>query len=241
MELHINTTSDELICEMADYFVDQATKFISSNSVFNVVLSGGNSPKALFKLLAQDSYNKKIDWNKINFFFADERYVPADDPENNSRMAKETLFDPLNIPKNQIFVIDTSLSPEEAGSNYFKTIQNHFNGKKVVFDLILLGLGDNSHTASLFPNTSILADHSISVKAVYLSAEKKYRISMTAGMINQAKNIAFLVYGKSKAAAVKHILKDDFNPNEFPAQLIKPVNGNLEWFIDQSAASELND
>ncbi len=239
MGLHIYNNSDELIFAIADYFVAQAAKFIKSKSVFNVVLSGGNSPKALFKLLATYSYKNKVDWDKINFFFADERDVPKDDPENNGNMVKETLFDPLNISPSQIFAIDTSLSPEKSASAYTQTIQDHFDGKKLEFDLILLGLGDNSHTASLFPYTKILTEQSSSVKSVYLADKKKYRISMTASLINQAKNVAFLAYGHSKAAAVKHVLKDAFNPHEFPAQLIKPINGKLEWFIDKSAAAEI--
>jgi 6-phosphogluconolactonase len=239
MAIYIYKTVPHLIKAIADFVVTIAQNAIAMNGQFNIALSGGNSPKKLYEMLASPDYLQRIDWSKVNFFFGDERYVPAHDADNNSNMVRSVLFDPLDIAESNIFTINTSLSPDEAARNYATQITNHFNGKEPVFDLILLGLGDNSHTASLFPYTAVLDDQSTSVQAVFLQEQNVYRITMTAPMINQARQIAFLVYGQSKAAAVHHVLEDGYNPAKYPAQLIKPDGGNVQWYLDEEAASLL--
>ena len=239
MTFHILKTNLELINAIAGHFISVCKNAIASRGEFNVVLSGGNSPKKLYKLLASPEYKKQVNWKKVNFFFGDERNVPANDPENNAFMAKRTLFDPLDISKSNIFPINTSLSPQESAKSYTATITAHFGGREPRFDLILLGLGDNAHTASLFPYTPVLTDKSASVQAVFLEGQKIYRISMTAPLINQARNIAFLVFGQEKAEAVHHVLADEIDPEKYPAQLIDPVKGELHWFLDEAAASLL--
>jgi 6-phosphogluconolactonase len=230
----------ELIKAVADYFIDTAEDSIASHGEFNVALSGGVSPKRLYELLASPEFSQKLNWDKVNFFFGDERYVPGDDPDNNALMVEKALFDPLNIAASRIFAIDTSFSPEEAAKKYTSVITDHFKGKKAQFDLILLGLGDNSHTASLFPYTPVLADKSASIQAAYLEDQNIYRITMTAPLINQAHHIVFLVYGEAKAEAVRHVLEDELNEEKYPAQLIQPEKGDLRWYLDNSAASRLN-
>ena len=239
MNINVFKTVHELIGATADYFVKVAQESIALRDEFNVVLSGGSSPEKLYKLLASPNYKQQVDWAKINFFFGDERHVPANDPENNALMVKRTLFDPLNISASKIFSINTSLSPIEAAKTYSELITTHFKGQKVGFDLILLGLGDNSHTASLFPDTPVLAEKLATVKSVFLKQLNIYRITMTAPLINQATHIAFLVYGEAKADAVKHVLEDRFDAEKYPAQLIHPEQGDLEWFLDETAASGL--
>lgn len=237
MSVHILKTIPELINVIAGHFISVGKNAIAARGEFNVVLSGGNSPKKLYELLASPEYEEKINWKKVNFFFGDERYVPANDPENNAYMAKRTLFDPLNISKSNIFPINTSLSPQEAAKNYTTTISAHLSRQELQFDLIILGLGENSHTASLFPYTPVLTDKSTSVQTVFLEEQKVYRITMTAPLINRARNIAFLVYGQKKAEAVHHVLEDKFDPQKYPAQLINPLKGELHWFLDEAAAS----
>jgi 6-phosphogluconolactonase len=240
MEINIYKTIHELLLAMADYFLSTAQSSISTRGEFNVVLSGGSSPKLLYEMLASPDFKYRLDWESVNFFFGDERFVPADDPQNNALMVKKALFHPLNISQSRIFPINTSLSPQEAAERYTSTITDHFKGRKVRFDLILLGLGDNSHTASLFPYTSVLVDKSASIKEVYLEQQNIYRITMTAPLINQAHHIAFLVYGEAKADAVHHVLENERDENKYPAQLIQPENGNLKWYIDEAAASHLD-
>ncbi len=239
MTLHISKTVPEVIVAIADYIVSVTQDSIATRGECNVVLSGGSSPELLYKMLASVQYRKQLNWDKMNFFFGDERNVPSNDAQNNANMVKRTMFDPLNISSSRIFPINTSLPPDEAAKDYSELIAKHFKGKEPIFDLILLGLGDNSHTASLFPYTPILHNQSVSVQSVFLMEQNVYRISMTAPMINLARHITFLVYGQGKAEAVHHVLGDELNIEEYPAQLIKSGQGDIRWYLDEPAASHL--
>ncbi|CAN5344734.1 6-phosphogluconolactonase [soil metagenome] len=239
VKINIYKTEAEVLHSLAKYFVSIANEAINSNGQFAVALSGGSSPKKLYELLSSPLYNSQVQWPKVFFFFGDERYVPQTDADSNFLMAKKALFDPLQIKQENIFAVDTSLEPAMAAEQYINTISQYFAGKEMKFDLVLLGLGDNAHTASLFPHTPILQDKTISVKAVFLEEQQVYRISFTAPLINQSHHVAFLVYGQPKAAAVKNILEADQNIESFPAQLIAPANGTLDWFLDATAGSAL--
>ena len=156
-------------------------------------------------------------------------------------MAGETLLQPLHISPFQVFAVDTALPPAEAAREYTERIDRHFKGETVHFDLILLGLGDNAHTASLFPHTEVLHDVSASVKSVFIEELNAYRITMTAPLINQARQVAFLVFGADKAEAVQQIQQAKRDADQYPAQLIRPKQGELHWFLDEAAAAALND
>lgn len=239
-ELKIFSNVDDLINSLAEKIVLAAEYAIEVNGQFNFVLSGGSSPKKLYQLLASASFKNKINWDKTFFFFGDERFVDKENPQRNSMMVDDALFKPLNIKKSNIFEIDTNASPEESAQNYALSISKHFKEKPIEFDFVLLGLGDNSHTASLFPNTEVLKETQATIKSVFVEEVDMYRITMTAPLINQAKNIAFLVFGEGKAEAVFHILEDKSGTeNEFPARLITSTNGKIQWFLDTEAASKL--
>lgn len=240
MTLNIFENADETLTGLAEYFLDVARERIEETGRFSVALSGGSSPKKLYEILAQ-SHAGDLEWDKVFFFFGDERNVLPTDKDSNYLMAKTALFDPLGIDPAKVFPVQTDLGPEKAAAAYTETIAAFFGEQPAVFDLVLLGLGDNSHTASLFPYTTILTDTSIGVKEVFLPEEKVYRISFTAPLINQALNVAYLVYGKGKALAVRHILEDDEDIQQFPAQLIDPTDGDVQWFLDEEAASELSE
>jgi len=237
MKIHIYDTETEVIKGLADYFVATVNAAIRKKDDCAVVLSGGSSPKKLYQLLASDEYKNEVDWGKVSFFFGDERYVPFDHPDNNGLMAKQTLFEPLQIDESKIFYIGTSLSPEQEAANYTDAIFSYFGERQTKFDLVLLGLGDNAHTASLFPHTDVLYEEEAIVRPVYLENQQVYRITLTAPIINEAHTIAFLVYGQSKAAAVQQVLKGEKNIERFPAQLIQPLDGTANWFLDAAAAS----
>jgi len=239
MELHIYKTANEVIEGLAHYFVQTVNTAIKEKNECTVVLSGGNSPKKLYELLASPDYSQQIDWDKIYFFFGDERYVPFNDPENNGNMVKKTLFEPLMIPDANIFYINTAVPPDESAKKYAHRILSHFKNDPVRFDLILLGLGDNAHTASLFPHTPVLKEKKALVKSVYLEDASSYRITMTAALINEAYNIAFLVYGEVKARAVHEVLEGKKDFATYPAQLIIPEEGMVHWFLDGDAAKNL--
>ncbi|HEX6892529.1 MAG TPA: 6-phosphogluconolactonase [Chryseolinea sp.] len=239
--LHVTKDPDALLVALADFIVERAKTSIERSGRFTIALSGGSSPKRLYELLASDAYRNRVDWKNIYFFFGDERYVPADHANSNFLMVKRSLFVPLNISAQQIFAVNTSLQPSEAATDYEQRIRKHFQGKECRFDLILLGLGDNSHTASLFPHTSVLHEKEALVKEIYVQEVSMYRITFTAPLINAAHCVAFLVYGASKAEAVANILKGPIKIDDHPAQLINPSNGELHWFLDGPAAADVDE
>jgi 6-phosphogluconolactonase len=236
--LNIFDTADEVLAALAAHFFKIANQAVAEHGKFSVALSGGSSPKKLYELLAS-SYKDKVDWGKVYFFFGDERNVPHTDPESNYLMAKKALFDPLNIEPSHIFPVDTSLTPKDAAQKYKEEILEFFDENEMSFDLVLLGLGDNSHTASLFPYTPVLHDRIPGVKDVFLEDQQVYRITLNAPLINEANHIAFLVYGEGKAIAVHHVLEDEEDIENYPAQLIEPIIGEIQWFLDKAAASML--
>ena len=238
MKLNIFNTEEETLAGLAAHFVKTANEAIAAKGKFSVALSGGSSPKKLYEMLAS-SWHDKIEWGKVYFFFGDERNVPKTDPESNYLMAKKALFDPLQINASHIFPVDTSLAPKEAAKKYQEEIETFFDGDELSFGLILLGLGDNSHTASLFPFTPVLHDRAPGVKEVFLQDQQVYRVTLNAPLINEAQHIAFLVYGEGKAIAVHHVLEDDEDIEDFPAQLIEPIIGEMQWFLDKAAAGML--
>ncbi|GAC1304055.1 MAG: 6-phosphogluconolactonase [Mucilaginibacter sp.] len=239
MKLNIFNTENEVLAALAAHFVQIANESIAKHGKFSVALSGGSSPKKLYELLAS-SFKTSLDWNKVYFFFGDERNVPQNHPDSNYLMAKKALFDPLKIDVSNVFPVDTSLDPKDAAQRYEAEIEEFFEDEELSFDLILLGLGDNSHTASLFPHTPVLHDRTPGVKEVFLQDQQVYRITLNAPLINEAQHIAFLVYGGAKAIAVHHVLEDDEDIEEYPAQLIEPIIGDMQWFLDHDAASMLS-
>jgi 6-phosphogluconolactonase len=228
-----------VLAGLADFIVSKADDSISKQGQFNLALSGGSSPRKLYELLASDAYRDKIEWNKVFFFFGDERYVPLYHKDSNYLMTERAIFEPLGILQDQVFAVNTALPPAEAAHDYEVRMLSYFNNQECRFDLILLGLGDNSHTASLFPYTKVLHEKTALIKEMFVDEVNMYRITFTAPLINAAHAIAFLVYGSSKAEAVHHIIEDVRNFEAYPAQLIKPADGELYWFLDEGAASKI--
>ena len=219
--------ADLLAKAAAEYFIKLAKEAIALKGKFTVALSGGNTPAALYKLLTTDFYSNQLEWKKIYFFWGDERCVPLNDKDNNSFNAKKILLDKVPVPKKNIFIIPVDESPVNAAIYYEASIKIFFKTDNPVFDLILLGMGDNGHTASLFPHTTILHEEKALVKEVYVDEIKMNRVSFTAALINNAKHILFLVAGKDKKPMLKKVLDGQYNPEEYPAQMIK----HAEWFV----------
>lgn len=238
-QLRIYPTPDEVVHHLADYFVQVANEAIAARGRFSVALSGGGSPKKLFELLASDAFRGRVEWQKADFFFGDERYVPHTSPDSNYRMAKLAMLDALRIEPNHIFPVDTSLPPAEAAQAYTQALQKYFGAEEMQLDLDLLGLGDNAHTASLFPHTPVLHATAAEVQAVYVEEVKAQRITLTAPLLNQARHTVFLVYGAGKATAVQQILTGPRDINQYPAQLIAPPAEAPLWFLDEAAAAAL--
>lgn len=193
MLLHIHPTADEVLHHLAQHFVELASQAIAARGRFAVALSGGSSPRKLYELLASPAYREKVGWEKVYFFFGDERNVPPTDAESNYLMAMTALPAPLSIAPAQVFAVGTSRPPAEAAQAYTQTTKAFWDPNEPRFDLVLLGLGDNSHTASLFPHTAVLHDASVGAREVFVEEKQAYRITLTAPLINQSRVVAFLV------------------------------------------------
>lgn len=231
--------ADELSKAAADIISEISIRSVEKKGKFSLVLSGGSSPKQTYKFLTHSAYKDKIPWDKTYLFWGDERFVPEDDPQNNYRSSKDILLKKISIPSNQILPIPTKGDPADCALQYENTIKEFFKSSKPLFDLILLGLGSNAHTASLFPHTEVLNENKRLVKEVFVEELKMYRITMTAQLINSAKNILFLVFGEDKAEVASKVIEGNYDPQNYPAQLIKPFDGTIRWFLDKSAASKL--
>ncbi len=242
-EIIIAKDSDDLNKIAGEKFVSIAQKAIAENGRFNVALAGGSTPKSLYKLLASENFRSRIDWRKVFFFFGDERNASIDSDESNFRMANENMLEPLQISPANIFRWQTEFGDAKViAENYEKNIieffdlrENEFPG----FDLILLGMGDDGHTASLFPFTEALNETEKIAVANQVEKLNATRLTLTFTAINNASNIIFLVVGASKAAVLKEVLEGEFKPEKFPAQNINPKHGNLFWLIDRQAAQFL--
>ena len=234
------SNADSLYEAAANYIIELSTNIISIKGRFIIALSGGNTPRKLYELLAQAPFARLADWKNIFIFWSDERCVPSTDKYNNSHMAFGALLDHVPIPAKNIFPVPVNLDPVNAATAYEQTLQLFFKDPVPVFDLILLGLGDNGHTASLFPFTSILKEKEHLVKEVFVTELNAYRISFTTVLINNAAEILFLVTGKEKAPVINTISSGEIDPDKYPVQLIAPEKGNVHWFLDEPAASTLN-
>ena len=237
--LQVFTNAEELRKSAAEIFLQSAADAVKENGRFTVALTGGSSPAGLYKLLATSPYFEQVPWTKTYIFWGDERWVPLTDERSNAKMAFETLLNHVPVPKEHIFPMWSDEKPEEFAFKYEEQLLNHFAGEAPRFDLILSGMGDDGHTASLFPGTEVLHERERFVSAYYLAPQSMYRITLTAPCINAAKKVVFLVFGEKKADALQQVLEGVSNPEKYPSQLIKPAKGEIIWLVDEMAASKL--
>ncbi len=239
MALHIFKDKSELSQSLADWIVKDIQRVLTRKDHYDLVLSGGSTPKALYQLLASLPWQQQVAWNKIRFFIGDERYVPFEDEHNNGRMAHYTLLDHVPVLKDNVYLMDTSLAPEASARLYDKTLRELYDEKPATFDLVLLGMGDDGHTLSLFPGTEVVHETEKWVAAPFVPAQDMYRITLTQTPVKKAKAVVFLAAGIKKAHTLKEVLQGDYRPDEYPSQLINASNDNVHWFIDEAAASAL--
>ncbi|WJW68110.1 6-phosphogluconolactonase [Candidatus Chlorohelix allophototropha] len=223
---------------------------IAQQGRFTIALAGGNTPRELYKILAQPPIREQIDWFNTYLFFGDERCVPPNHPDSNYRMVQENLLDFVGIPFANIFRMEgENLDPEAAATNYANLLQEFFELESgdgpspenfPKFDLILLGMGPDGHTASLFPGTSALQERGHPVAANFVPKLNANRLTLTAPTINRAEQVWFLVVGEDKAPTLKRVLEGDYQPQTLPSQLVKPNGGRVYWFVDRAAASQLD-
>lgn len=238
--IQIFKDANELSAAAADIFVQAAKEAIASKGSFTVALTGGSSPIKLHHLLATPAYSDQIDWANVYVFWGDERWVPMEDDRSNAKMAFETLLNFVHIPTKQIHpMYDAVQTPEAFAAEYEQWIKEQV-GANGAFDLILLGMGDDGHTASLFPGTAVLGEETKWVAAYYLQAQDMYRITLTAPLINRAKQLVVMTFGEKKTHALYEVLEGERNPQLYPSQLLNPVNGKLTFLVDEIAASQLS-
>ncbi len=234
--LQVFPTVEKLNEAAAAFIIDTAHKAIDVTGRFVISLSGGNTPGKLFELLAQPDYLSQMPWTETFIFWGDERCVPLEDKRNNAQMALTILLNKTEIPPSNIYRIPVDLSPDRAAAVYEKKIKDFFDEEAPRFDLILLGLGENGHTASLFPGTPVINEKTKGIRKVFVEEQNEFRITMTAPLINLAHHILFLVTGESKAEVLKTIFTAPYQPDIYPAQLINPQSGQLVWFADNKAS-----
>lgn len=233
----ISNSPDQLFRCVVDYWQQLAIKAIHDHGKFHVALAGGSTPRALYQLLASGAYTNSIDWQHTRFYFGDERAVPLDHAQSNFHMAHEAMLDTLAIPATNIFPLITDLDNlDNSARHYEKILQRELplNEQGLpVFDLILLGMGDDGHTASLFPDSTILGEQSRLVTTVFVEKLQSWRLSFTYPLINHARHVAIMVTGAAKAEKLKEVLVDKTGSN--PVEKVQP-QGELTWFLDADAA-----
>jgi 6-phosphogluconolactonase len=237
--LHVYENAEELAHAGAELFVDGAAEAIRVQGRFRIALSGGSTPRRVYQLLATPAFSSRVDWDGVDLFWGDERYVPADARDSNYRMTAEALLDHVPVPPANVHGVRTEISPASAAASaYEDEIRQVFRESASVphFDLIYLGLGTNGHTASLFPHSPALHESSRLVVADLVAEVNAWRISMTLPLLNHACIVAFLIEGEKKAQVLKEVLLGPRDPERLPAQLIAP-QGKLLWMVDEAAAA----
>ncbi|MGQ3685358.1 MAG: 6-phosphogluconolactonase [Candidatus Loosdrechtia sp.] len=242
-ELRVEADIGEISHVAAREFVRQSTNAIQTKGYCAVALSGGSTPQNLYRLLAGDQYRGQVRWSKVHLFWCDERCVPPDHYQSNYRMVRELLLDKIPVPPGNIYRIPAEYEDHNrAAEEYEQTLKTFFhlkNGELPRFDLVLLGMGDDGHTASLFPETDTLEETRRLVAATYIKKLNGYRITLTVPVINQAAYIIFLISGESKSAVLKKVLEGELQPGILPSQYIRPVEGRLLFLADRAAAARL--
>ena len=243
-EIRILKDAAAIAGRAADKFIDAAISAVKEKSSFRVALAGGSTPKALYALLVSDALRGQLPWEKMQLFFGDERHVPPDHPDSNFRMASETMISKSPVRAEQVHRIKGEYpDAEQAAREYEQELRLHFklaDGNAPRFDLVLLGMGNEGHTLSLCPGTKALRDNGRLVMRNWIGKLFAERVTLTAAAVNSAAQVIFMVTGKDKAPALKAVLEGPYEPEQLPAQLIEPKNGQLIWLVDTTAGGMLS-
>ncbi|NIN70674.1 MAG: 6-phosphogluconolactonase [Gemmatimonadetes bacterium] len=240
MAIRIFESAEQVAGAAADVFVATARGAVESGRLVHVALSGGSTPVRLFKLLAAEPYRDAVPWQRVHFFWGDERTVPPDHPDSNFGAANEALLSKLELPRENVHRIHGEhRDPEEAAADYEVELRRHFglaDGEFPCFDLVYLGMGADGHTASLFPGSEALAERRRLAVAHWVERLGAHRITLTCPTFNSASCILLLVTGGQKAETLREVLEGPAEPPRYPVQLIRPEGGELHWYIDNGAA-----
>ena len=241
---HVLPDGEKLARAMAEQLLDAAQEAVASRGVARIAISGGNTPKRTFEMLADPAANEfaVFPWDKTDLFWVDERCVPPDDKESNYRMTRLALLDKVPLAADHVFRIEGELDPELAAARYESVIRNRFRlegAELPTFDLVALGMGPDGHTASLFPHTAGIHELTRIAIANHVPQKETWRVTLTSPVINQGRKVVFLIGGTDKAAVLKNVLSDKYDPETWPSQVIQPKSGQLLMLLDQAAAAEL--
>lgn len=247
VEIHPDPGS--LAYAAAEHFVILAKEAIASRGRFAVALSGGSTPKAMYSLLATDEFATRLAWTQVHLFWGDERCVPPDHPDSNFRTAFETLINHVPLPPGNVHRMHGEIEPTQSADEYERVLRDFFlpspdqiQAETAIarFDLILLGMGNDGHTASLFPGTATIQEQVRWVVALYVEKLRVWRLSLTPVAINAAANVIFVVSGAGKAERLRQVLTGPYQPGVLPAQVVRPDRGRLLWLVDAAAATSLS-
>jgi 6-phosphogluconolactonase len=238
--LQVFADASEVARAAALRFIEIARESIAARGRFSVALAGGSTPKRVYELLATDELSRELDWSKVHIFFGDERTVPPDDAESNYRMANEALLARVALPEQNVHRMRGEGDAVANARLYEDELRGYFDGEDwPPFDLIMLGMGDDGHTASLFPETRALDVSAAWVTANWVEKFDTFRVTLTVPAINHARHVMFVVTGASKAERLEEVLYGARDPRRLPSQLIQPREGALAWFLDEAAAKQL--
>jgi len=240
----VYSTPAEVAAAAAQLFTSSVIAAANARGIARVAISGGTTPKAMFALLADPSqpFVKQVPWDKLDLYWVDERCVGPEDADSNYRMTREALLSKVPLPAERIHRMEGELEPEEGAARYEAAIRNGFRlegAETPTFDLVLLGMGDDGHTASLFPHTEALNDMTHIVVANHVPQKDTWRITLTWPVINQGREVAFLIEGTNKAQVLHDVMLGPYQPETYPSQIIRPANGKLTLLLDKAAASKL--
>jgi 6-phosphogluconolactonase len=233
--------AEEVAKAAADRFIELAGKAVGGERRLSVALAGGSTPRRTYQLLASDEYMERVDWARVHIFFGDERCVPPTDSESNYHMADEALLSRLPaLPQANVHRMVAEGDPYTGARLYEQEMRSFFpDAPWPRFDLVLLGMGDDGHTASLFPHTDALREEQAWVAANWVGKLKTFRLTLTVPAINHAANVLFMVTGLAKAERLREVIRGQRDPERLPAQMIGAVDGSLKWLVDEAAASRL--
>ncbi len=241
--LHIAEDAEALAQEAARHWIQRALEAIQARGAFHVSLSGGSTPKRLYQILAEGELAKSLDWNRVHLWFGDERCVPPDHDDSNYHMVHDALLAKVPIPSHNVHRIHGELTPEDAASRYARDLVRGLPDRQGAFgrfDLLMLGMGADGHTASLFPGTPALEERERPAVAVYVEKLESWRVTITYPLIEQAREIMLLVAGASKAPVVAAVLAGRPEARDYPVARVRAAEGELVWWLDRAAAGQLD-
>ena len=239
-ERHVLPTPEEVAAGAAEYITTLAEERVQTRGRFTIALAGGSTPRRLYETLASPPYAERLTWERCVFFWSDERCVPPDHSESNYLLAKEALLDRVPVLERNVHRMRGEAPPSEAAEEYQRVLRQAFDESTPSIDLVLLGLGSDGHTASLFPGTDALQEKQRLVVANWIPRLEAHRLTFTLPLLNAATEVAFLVTDESKAEVVQQVLQPAEGASAPPAALVQPASGKLHWFLSKAAASRLS-